>query len=168
MTVMQYLRKTFWDISGKDADSHRRDNIIYVIFFTVCVFYFPKGSLPESWLTQHDKPFHVDRTINSKSNIQSMSNSEFRIPFIGCFSRMTVTYRLADGRLSSTKHLWDIDTDEGVCEGLNLSYRIVKEGERFHLYYLRPFQGNLTMTNEINEDINAEMGFVLYYAPFNK
>jgi hypothetical protein len=168
MTVMQYFRNKFWNINGVDGDIHRRDNIIYVIFFTLCAFYFPKGSLPESWLNQHDKPFYADSYIKSKSNVHSMSNSEFRIPFIGCFSRMTVTYSLADGRLSSTKHLWDLDTEDGVCEGLNLSYRIVKEGKKFQLYYFRPFLGNLTITNEMNEDINSEMYFLLHYVPFIK
>lgn len=165
---MQYFRNKFWDINDSNGEQQRLDNIVYVLLFTLCIFYFPKGSLPESLLTQHDKPFYADRYINSKSNIHSMSNSEFRIPFIGCFSRMTVTYSLANGRLSSTKHLWDLDTEEGVCESLNLSYRIVKKGKYFQLYYPRPFKGNLTLTNEINEDINSEMSFLLHYVPFIK
>jgi len=165
---MQYFRNKFWDINHSKGEQQRLDNIVYVLLFTLCIFYFPKGSLPESWLTQHNKPFYADRYLNSKSNIHSLSNSEFRIPFIGCFSRTTVKYKLANGRLSSTKSLWNIDTEEGVCEGLNLSYRIVKEGKYFQLYYLRPFVGNITITNEMNEDINSEMGFALYHSPFNK
>ena len=145
--MKQYLNKKFWDV-GFDIKS---DNIVYVILLTLCLIYFPKGSLPAKLLNKHGVIPHSIK--NDK--IQGMSYSSFSIPLIGCLSRFTVSYSRPKNRLY-TKHFWINE-----CPFDDFDFKVVKEQGRFNLFYFDPFRQSLNVTNQFQQDIDSVIRYAV-------